>query len=128
MIKKLLEWLELKETIDQAKSEAIIALTTLLYQADGKVKLQEQDLFDRLIEELPWENSLVSKEAFHRDMVATSLKALKEDHLSEYLHGLVPALKNDPQVLALLRELAVSDGNLDHKEAEILTLVSNQMV
>lgn len=59
MIKLLLEWLELKEVVDQKKSEAIIALTTLLYQADGKVRLEEQDLFSRLIEELPWENEAV---------------------------------------------------------------------
>lgn len=128
MIKKLLEWLELKESVDQAKSEAIIALTTLLYQADGKVRLQEQDLFDRLIAELPWENSAKSKETFHREMITNSLDALNQDNLNDYLQSLVPALKNDPHVLALLRELAVSDGNLDYKEAQILTVVSNLMV
>jgi uncharacterized tellurite resistance protein B-like protein len=128
MFTKLLEILELKESVDQKKSEAIISLTTLLYQADGKVKLEEQDMFEKLVEELPWENSFISKEAFHREMVAASLAALKANKLADYLQGIVPALKSDPQVLALLRELAVSDGNLDQKEAEILTTVSNLMV
>ncbi len=128
MFSRLLELLELKEVVDQAKSEAIISLTTLLYQADGKVKMVEQDLFQRLIDELPWDNHYISKEAYHREMVAKSLRALKENHLAEYLEGIVPALKSDPHVLAMLRELAISDGNLDPREAEILTVVSNLMV
>ncbi|MDX1475235.1 MAG: hypothetical protein R3309_13770, partial [Reinekea sp.] len=61
MFSRLLELLELKEVVDQAKSEAIISLTTLLYQADGKVKMEEQDLFQRLIDELPWDNHYISK-------------------------------------------------------------------
>lgn len=123
-----MEVLDPKKVIDQEKSEAIISLTTLLYQADGKVKLQEQDLFKTLIDQLPWNNNFVSKEAFHREKVATSLAALKEDTLTGYLEGIVPALKSDPKVLALLRELAVSDGDLDIREADILRTVSSLMV
>jgi uncharacterized tellurite resistance protein B-like protein len=128
MFKSLLEWLELKDTVDQEKSEAIVSLTTLLYQADGKVKLEEQDMFGKLLAELPWENSFISKEAYHREMVSKSLAALKNDQLAEYLEGIVPALKSDAHVLALLRELAVADGDLDVKEAEILSVVSSLMV
>lgn len=128
MLSKLMEVLDIKESVDQAKSEAVIALTTLLYQADGKVKLQEQDLFDKLIAELPWDNKFLSKEAFHREKISTSLAALKAGDLNSYLAGLVPALKSDSKVLALLRELAVSDGELDPREADILKAVSNLMV
>ncbi len=128
MFQKLLEALELREVINQPKSEAVVALATLVYQADGKVKLAEQDNFDHLLAELPWDNQYISKEAFHREMVSKSLLALKQDHLADYLEGIVPELKSDPKVLAALRELAVADGNLDPKEAEILRLVSNLMV
>jgi len=128
MLSKFLEFLEVKDAVDQSKSEAIIALTTLLYQADGKVKLEEQDLFDKLLVELPWDNSYISKESFHRELISKSITALNNDKLAEYLEGVVPALKADSRALALLREMAVSDGDLDPKEAEILTLVSNMMV
>lgn len=114
--------------IDQQKSEAIIALTTLLYQADGKVKLTEQDLFARLLEDLPWHNPGISKAAHHQTLIADSLQALKGNRLADYLAPLVPALKSDARVLTLLRELAVTDGDLDAKEAEILRLVASMMV
>ena len=117
-----------KIALDQQKSEAIIALTTLLYQADGKVKLTEQDLFARLLEDLPWHNPGISKTAYHQALIAGSLQALKGNHLADYLAPLVPALKSDARVLTLLRELAITDGNLDAKEAEILQLVSSMMV
>jgi hypothetical protein len=48
--------------------------------------------------------------------------------LADYLAPLVPALKSDARVLTLLRELAITDGNLDAKEAEILRLVASMMV
>ena len=128
MFEKLVQALELKTPVDQDKSEAIIALLTLLYQADGKVKLEEQDFFASMLKDLPWQNSVLSKETFHRDLVTKSTDALLDDHLSDYLDTIVPALKSDPKVLAALRELAVSDGDLDSREAEILTLVSNKMV
>jgi len=129
MLAKLLELLDgNSQAIDQQKSEAIIALTTLLYQADGKVKLTEQDLFARLLDDLPWQNPGISKAAHHQALIADSLQALKQDNLADYLAPLVPALKSDARVLTLLRELAVTDGNLDDKEAEILQLVASMMV
>ncbi|WP_320824376.1 TerB family tellurite resistance protein [Reinekea sp.] len=129
MLAKLLELLNGPNgAVDQQKSEAIIALTTLLYQADGKVKLTEQDLFARLLEDLPWQNPGISKAAHHQALIADSLQALNGNHLTDYLAPLVPALKSDARVLTLLRELAVTDGSLDVKEAEILRLVSSMMV
>lgn len=128
MFDQLLKWLEVRETIDQEKSEAIIKLATLLYQADGKVKMEEQELFDRLIEELPWDNAAQSKSAFHHEMIARSRDALAENQLTPYLESVVPALKSDAQVLTLLRELAVSDGYLHQREADILRTVANLMV
>lgn len=128
MLTKILELLQLKESVDQSKSEAIIAITTLLYQADGKVKLEEQEMFEQLLAELPWNNKSLSKEAFHRDMISKSLVALNSGNLSEYLSSRVPALKSDARVLTVLRELAITDGDLDTREAEILKQVSALMV
>ncbi|EAR07811.1 TerB family tellurite resistance protein [Reinekea blandensis] len=128
MLKELLQWLELRETVDQEKSEAIIKLATLLYQADGKVKMEEQELFDRLLAELPWDKSSQSKSAFHHDMIARSRDALAEHQITAYLEPIVPALKSDAHVLTMLRELAVSDGYLHQREADILKTVANLMV
>jgi uncharacterized tellurite resistance protein B-like protein len=128
MMHALLNWLQLKELIDQEKSEAVIALLTLLYQADGKIRLEEQDMFDQILESLPWQNNHQSKEVFHRDMIRQSLNALQENQLADYIAGITPALKSDPQVLAMLRELAVTDGEFAPKEAEILSLVVQNMV
>lgn len=128
MLNAVLEFLELKESVDQDKSEAIIKLTTLLYQADGKVKMQEQELFEQILADLPWNHPVQSKEAFHLDQVSKSLAALQQNTVEAYLEGIVPALKSDGMALTMLRELAVSDGTLDPKEAEILMAVSRLMV
>lgn len=128
MFKQLLQWLEIRETIDQEKSEAVIKLATLLYQADGKVKMEEQDLFDELIAELPWDCKSKSKEAFHREMITQSRNALIENKLHQFLVPIVPALKSDAHVLTALRELAVSDGYLHQREADILRTVAKLMV
>ncbi len=123
MLQTLSKWLSQENPIDQAKSEAIIALLTLLYQADGKVRYQEQDLFEKLLEDLPWQKPVQSKAAFHHQMIAQSRTALAEDQLNDYLADIVPILNSDPQVLAMLRDLAMADGDLDVREAEILGLV-----
>lgn len=128
MFKQLLQWLEVKETIDQSKSEAIIKLATLLYQADGKIKMEEQELFDKLIEDLPWDDDYKSKSTFHHEKITESRDALAENRIADYVEPIVPALKSDAQVLTLLRELAVSDGYLHQREADILRIVANQMV
>jgi uncharacterized tellurite resistance protein B-like protein len=128
MFADILLLLEKGEEVDQAKSEAIIALMTLLYQADGKVKMQEQDEFERILSSLPWANTGVSKQAFHRNLVAKSRDALESNSIADYLVEFVPALKSDGNVLAMFRDLANSDGNIDPKEAEILRQVSTLMV
>ncbi len=128
MFERVLELLNLGEVVDQAKSEAIVSLATLLYQADSKVKLSEQDLFAQFLIDLPWDNPYISKEVFHRQVIASSLSALKHGSVAEYLSSIVPALKSDPKVLVLLRDLAVADGNVSPEEADILSMVSRLMV
>jgi uncharacterized tellurite resistance protein B-like protein len=128
MFTDILLLLEQTAKIDQDKSEAILALMTLLYQADGKVRMQEQDTFSRIMAELPWSNPGISKEAFHRNLVSKSLNALATNRMADYLFEFVPALNSDGKVLAILRELANSDGDLDLKEVEIIRQVSKLMV
>ena len=128
MFADILLLLEKSEPIDQDKSEAIIALMTLLYQVDGKVKMQEQETFDRMLSELPWHNTGVSKEAFHRGQVSKSLHALENNSIAGYLHEFVPALNSDGNVLAMFRDLAKADGDLDPREAEIIRQVAALMV
>jgi uncharacterized tellurite resistance protein B-like protein len=128
MLNVFYKWLMTKEALDQEKSEAIIALLTLLYHADDKIRMEEQELFDKFLDSLPWHKASVSKESYHRDMVAKSRTALQQQDLSDYLSSLVIALKGDSQVLTMLRELAVSDGDVHPKEAEILSLVVKQLV
>ena len=127
MLKSFIDWSSTNQTIDQDKSEAVIAVLTLLYQADDKVRLAEQDLFDKLLAQLPWHQSAISKGAYHRDMVAKSRTALAQGQVLEFLADFVPALKNDPEVLAMLRQLMMADGDAHPKEAEILSLIVQRM-
>lgn len=124
----ILVLLERKEAVDQAQSEAVIALLTLIYQADGKVKHQEQDTFAAQLAALPWNNSGISKEAFHRSLMAESRAALDNNSIAGYIEKYVPDLGADGQVLSLLRDLASSDGEIDAKEAEILRQITTLLV
>ncbi len=129
MFDRILELLDLKDVVDQSKSEAIIALTTLLYESDGRVKKEEQELFQSLLNELPWDNSAVqSKEHFHREQVAKSISAISSGSVSDYIKAFAPALKSDGKVLALLRELATTDGELHESEIAVIKQVSSLMV
>ncbi|MBU2864542.1 TerB family tellurite resistance protein [Reinekea forsetii] len=128
MFTDILLLLEKTEPVDQVKSEAIIAIMTLLYQVDGKFRIQEQEAFDRVMEDLPWHDKGVSKEAFHRSQITKSLNALEQNSIADYLQEFVPALRSDGKVLALFRNLANADGDLHPKEAEIIRQVATMMV
>ena len=127
MLQTLSDWLKGRQ-VDQEKSEAIIAVLTLLYQADGRVRMAEQTLFEELLANLPWNHPWQSKADFHRDRISKSLEALSANDLPNYLSKFVPALKADPAILSLLRDLAISDGELDEREAQILQTVTRLMV
>lgn len=129
MFDRILELLDLKDAVDQPKSEAIIALTTLLYESDGRVKKEEQELFQSLLDELPWGSAAVqSKEVFHREQVTKSIAAINGGTVAEYIKAFAPALKSDGKVLALLRELATTDGELHESEIDVIKQVSSLMV
>ncbi len=127
MLEALFSWTHAPHSDCQQRAEAMIALATLLYQADGKVKRVEQDLFDALIQRLPWENPGITKETFHSTIIGASRLALENRQINAYLDRYCVPLRDCGNLLDVLKELAVSDGELDETEALIIESVTTRI-
>ncbi len=128
MLLSKLKGLLLSETDpNQTKSEAMIALATLIYQCDGKIKASEQAEFDKFLLELPWTNPRISKETFHSGVIGESRMALERDQIEAFVEKYCVGLSGDTDLLASLKSLAEVDGHVDDREAAILLMVTAKL-
>lgn len=119
---------EQQVTPEQAFNEALVRLTVLMYQIDGKVTLTEQDYFDSVLASLNWRSG-VSLEAFVNDAIHQARVAIDSGKAREFLFSLGNGLNVDPaRSLEVAMDITEVDGNRSDEELELLSLLSNRVL
>ena len=119
---------ELQTTPEQSFNEALIRLSVLLYQIDGKVTLTEQDYFDSVLASLDWRSG-IALEAFVADAIHQARVAIDSEQAREFLFSLANGLNVDPaRALDVAMEMSEVDGNRSEDELELLSLLSNRVL
>lgn len=109
-------------------NEALIKLSVLLYQIDGKVTLTELDYFDELVEKLHW-HSGISKPAFINDAIHKARQAIDAGEPQDYIRSLADGLNIDPaRALEVAMDITNVDGKRSEEEIELLALLSNRVL
>lgn len=122
------EPIEQQVTPEQAFNEAVIRLTVLMYQIDGKVTLTEQDYFDTVLASLNWRSG-VSLEAFVNNAIHQARVAIDSGKAREFLFSLGNGLNVDAaRSLEVAMDITEVDGNRSDEELELLSLLSNRVL
>lgn len=112
----------------QGFNEALIKLSVLLYQIDGKVSLSEQDYLESVISELDW-GSTICKEAFLNDAIHRARQAVDNDDCKAFIRDLGDELNQDAEkALEVAMELTVVDGERSEEETELLSYLTNRVL
>ncbi len=117
-------------TIEQMQmfNEAIIKLSVLLYQIDGKITLTEQDYFEFMISNINWKSN-ISIEAFINDAIHQARVSIDRGEAREFLFGLSNGLNINPaQALEVAMDITEVDGVRSEDELELLSLLSNRVL
>ena len=118
----------LEEQQYQQHNEALIKLTVLLYQIDGKITLSEQDYFDNLVNEMSW-HSGISKEAFINDAIHQAREAIDGFAAPEFIRSLSDELNIDAaRTLEVAMAITKADGERSEEEVELLALLANRVL
>ena len=119
---------EVQETPEQSFNEALIKLSVLLYQIDGKVTLTEQDYFDSVLATLNWRSG-IALEAFVNDAIHQARVAIDTEQAREFLFSLANGLNVDPaRAVDVAMAMSEVDGNRSEDELELLSLLSNRVL
>ena len=112
----------------QLHNEALIKLTVLLYQIDGKVTLTEQDYFDQLLQEMSW-HSGISKEAYVNDAIHQAREAIDASTATDFIRSLSDELNIDAaRSLEVAMDITKVDGIRSEREVELLALLANRVL
>ncbi len=112
----------------QLHNEALIKLTVLLYQIDGKVTLTEQDYFDEVLQEMSW-HSGISKEAYVNDDIHQAREAIDTSAAADFIRSLSDGLNIDAaRSLEVAMVITKVDGIRSEKEVELLSLLANRVL
>ena len=112
----------------QEFNEALIKLSVLLYQIDGKVSLSETDYFDAMVEALDW-HSGISKPAFINDAIHQARAAIDRGEAADYVRSMADSLNIDPaRTLEVAMEITKVDGERSEDEVELLALLANRVL
>ena len=115
-------------TEQQGFNEALIKLSVLLYQIDGKVSLSEQDYLDQVIEELEW-GSTICKSAFLNDAIHQARQAVDNNDCKTFIRDLGQELNQDAnKTLDVAMELTGVDGERSESEVELLAYLTNRVL
>ncbi|MFC3121293.1 TerB family tellurite resistance protein [Agaribacter flavus] len=113
---------------EQLFNEALIRMTVLLYQIDGKVTLTEQDYLSNLVENIPWRSGVVLP-AFISQAIHESRQAIDTQQSSQYLRAIGKDLNIDPaRAFEVAMEITEVDGKRSEEELELLSLLSNRIL
>lgn len=109
---------QLSET--QQFNEALIKMTVLLYQVDGKVTLSELDYFDQLVANITWD-SPIGLDGFVQDAIHQARFHVDNGNALGMLKQLVPALAlNATEANNVAYEITGIDGERSVEEQELL--------
>lgn len=112
----------------QTFNQALIKMSVLLYQVDGKVTLSEQDYLDDLIEQLDWQ-SPICREAFVNEAIYQTRNALDTGEASDYLRTLQSDLLFDAsKVMEVAMAITGVDGERSEEETELLSLLTHKLL
>jgi ABC-type branched-subunit amino acid transport system ATPase component len=112
----------------QLHNEALIKLTVLLYQIDGKVTLTEQDYFQELVDSMQW-HSGISKEAYINDAIHQAREAIDSLSAPDFIRSLSEELNYDAaRSLEVAMAITKVDGERSEEEVELLALLANRVL
>jgi ABC-type branched-subunit amino acid transport system ATPase component len=112
----------------QLHNEALIKLTVLLYQIDGKVTLTEQDYFQELVDGMQW-HSGISKEAYINEAIHQAREAIDSLSAPDFIRSLSEELNYDAaRTLEVAMAITKVDGERSEEEVELLALLANRVL
>ena len=115
-------------TEQQGFNEALIKLSVLLYQIDGRVTLSEQDYLDQVIDELEW-GSTICKSAFLNDATHRARQAVDNNDCKHFMRELSDGLNQDAdKTLEVAMQLTGIDGERSEQETELLSYLTNKVI
>ncbi|WP_088332269.1 TerB family tellurite resistance protein [Lacimicrobium sp. SS2-24] len=118
----------MKLTEQQYFNEALIKLSVLLYQVDGKVSLSEQDYLEQMIEGLDW-CSTISKSAFVNEAIHMARQVSDIDDGKAFIRSLSDDLNQDAdKTLEVAMALTVVDGERSERETELLSYLTHKVL
>lgn len=116
------------QALIQTHNEALIKLSVLLYQIDGKVTLSEQDYFEELVEKMDWFSG-ISKPAYINEAIHQARQAIDGREAPEFIRALSDALNLDAaRSLEVAMEITKVDGERTEDEVELLALLANRVL
>lgn len=122
------ENIETPSARSQSFNEALVRMTVLFYQIDGKVTLTEQDYFDSLTQSLEWRSGIVLS-AFISQAIHEARQAISSGNAKEYLRALGTDLNIDAaRALEVAMDITAVDGKRSDDELELLSLLSNRVL
>lgn len=112
----------------QRYNEALVRMSVLFYQIDGKITLTEQDYFETLTESLDWKSGIVLS-AFISQVIHDAREAISTGQAREYLRDLGNDLNIDAaRSLEVAMDITAADGKRSDEELELLSLLSNRVL
>ena len=109
-------------------NQALIKLSVLLYQVDGKVTLTEQDYLEEMVSSLDWD-SPISIEAFINDAIYQTRKAIDTGQSVDYLRAMQPELTfNAERAMEVAMAITGCDGERCDEETELLSLLTHKLL
>ncbi|WP_100655994.1 TerB family tellurite resistance protein [Alteromonas flava] len=115
-------------TEEQGFNEALIKLSVLLYQVDGKVTLSEQDYLDEILATLDW-GSTICRQAFLNEAIHQARQAVDNNDCKAFMQSLSEELNQDAnKALEVAMELTAIDGERSEQETELLAYLTNRIL
>lgn len=112
----------------QGFNEALIKLSVMLYQVDGKVSLSEQDYLEEVIRDLEW-GSTICQQAFLTDAIHWARQAVENDDCKHCMRELSDGLNLDAdKALEVAMTLTGIDGERSEEETDLLSYLTNRIL
>lgn len=108
--------------------EALIKLCVLLYQADGKITLTEQDYLEEITAKVRWRGEM-EIEDFLSQTIHEVREVIDGNREKDYVNSLQQALSLDAnRALNEAIGIALADGSIVEVEQEILDHLSHKVL
>lgn len=112
----------------QMFNQALIMMSVLLYQVDGKVTLTEQDYLDGVVEQMDWD-SPICVEAFLNEAIFKTRQAIDSGEQRQMLREMKQDLGFDAdKALEVAMTITGVDGERSDEETELLSLLTHKLL